>query len=195
MAEEVEEEMMALEAIFYDSFSKIDDRRFRLRIDPNPGNDDSSDPEGPTPLFLEILLPDAYPQVIPQFDVNNLNNMNYSEAAKQAILEGLHSQASNQTGENMCYNLAEWLKENLPEFFILKNVAADHDIENLDALSQPDATNVASSKKDAKEKMSKSQKRRYFDRFGAGGEKPRGWNWVSIISHLSQVPQHGPPSG
>merc|ERR1711915_597046 len=163
MAEEVEEEMMALEAIFYDSFSKIDDRRFRLRIDPNSGNDDTSDPGGPPALFLEILLPDGYPQVIPEFDISNLNNMNYSEAAKRAILEGLHSQ--------------------------------DHGSENMDALSQPDARSVESSKKDAKEKLSKSQKRRYFDRFGAGGEKPRGWNWVSIISHLSQVPQHGPPSG
>jgi len=111
MAEEVEEEMMALEAIFYDSFSKIDDRRFRLRIDPNPGNDDSSDPEGPTPLFLEILLPDGYPQVIPQFDVNNLNNMNYSEAAKQAILEGLHSQAGSVIHPSVCINVFNFFKK------------------------------------------------------------------------------------
>ena len=92
---------MALEAIFYDSFSKLDDRRFRLRIDPNSGNDDSTEPEGPPPLFVEILLPDGYPQVIPEFDINNLNNMKYSEAVKQGILEGLHPQALNQTRENV----------------------------------------------------------------------------------------------
>ena len=44
----------------------------------------------------------------------------------------------------MCYNLAEWLKENLPEFFPLKNLAANHDSENVDVLGQPDAKNVAS---------------------------------------------------
>eukprot|EP01018_Ginkgo_biloba_P025408 Gb_12118 [translate_table: standard] len=197
MGEEVEEEMMALEAIFYDSFFKIDNNRFRLRIDPNLDNDDNNDPEGPPPLFLEILLPDGYPQIIPEFDIGNLNNIKYSDPAKKAILEGLHDQASNQVGENMCYNLAEWLKEKLPEFFSLKNVAAsmDDDVDALGVSTQPDTRNIESSKKEVKEKMTKSQKRRFFDRFGAGGEKPRGWNWVSIISHLSQVPQHGQSSG
>ncbi|KAH9312938.1 hypothetical protein KI387_027973, partial [Taxus chinensis] len=179
MSEEVEEEMMALESIFYDSFSKIDDRSFRLRIDP-----DQNDAEAPPPLFLEISLPDGYPKDIPQFDLNNLNNNKYSETAKKAILEGLHDQASSQEGENMCYNLAEWLKDKLPEFFSLKHIAAvtDHDNDNMDASNEANTKDLASTKKDAKEKMTKSQKRRYFDRFGAS-EKPRGWDWVSIISH------------
>uniref|UniRef100_A0A0D6R961 RWD domain-containing protein n=1 Tax=Araucaria cunninghamii TaxID=56994 RepID=A0A0D6R961_ARACU len=194
MAEEVEEEMMALESIFYDSFSKINDHSFRLRIDPDP---EVNKDEGPPPLFLEISLPDGYPQAIPQFDLSNLNNTNYSEPAKKAILQGLHDQASSQTGENMCYNLAEWLKDKLPEFFALKNVPAfmAHVGSSEDVSNQPNTKNSASAKKDEKDKMTKAQKRRYFDRFGAGGDKPRGWDWVSIVSHLSQVPGHGESSG
>lgn len=42
-------------------------------------------------------------------------------------------------------------------------------------------------KKDAssKDKMTKAQKRRHFDKYGAGAEKPRGWDWVPILSHVS----------
>lgn len=37
--------------------------------------------------------------------------------------------------------------------------------------------------------LTKAQKRRYHDRVrAADGSRPRGWNWVDIISHLSKVP-------
>lgn len=36
--------------------------------------------------------------------------------------------------------------------------------------------------------LTKAQKRRHFDKFGAAEEKPRGWNWVDILSHLSKGP-------
>ena len=36
-----------------------------------------------------------------------------------------------------------------------------------------------------KDKMTKAQKRRHFDKYGAGAEKPRGWDWVPILSHVS----------
>lgn len=37
-----------------------------------------------------------------------------------------------------------------------------------------------------KEKLTKAQKRRQWDQAATGGEKPRGWNWVDIVKHLSQ---------
>jgi hypothetical protein len=47
---------------------------------------------------------------------------------------------------------------------------------------------VGGGKKDAsgKDKMTKAQKRRHFDKYGAGSEKPRGWDWVPILSHVSR---------
>jgi hypothetical protein len=36
-----------------------------------------------------------------------------------------------------------------------------------------------------KNELTKAQKRRFYDKFGANAEKPRGWDWVQIISHVS----------
>ena len=45
----------------------------------------------------------------------------------------------------------------------------------------------------SKSQMTKSQKRRMWDRVEQGtcGERERGWDWVDIIKHLCQG---GPPS-
>nr|KAG5690194.1 hypothetical protein BaRGS_016585 [Batillaria attramentaria] len=43
-------------------------------------------------------------------------------------------------------------------------------------------------KKEKKEQLSKQQKRRMLDKFGANAEeRPRGWNWVDVVKHLSQT--------
>ena len=38
-----------------------------------------------------------------------------------------------------------------------------------------------------KEHLTKAQKRRMFDRMTDKGEMPRGWDWVDIVKHLSQM--------
>lgn len=43
------------------------------------------------------------------------------------------------------------------------------------------------SKKTKKEQLTKSQKRRQWNRTDGKGEKPRGWDWVDIVKHLSQT--------
>ena len=37
--------------------------------------------------------------------------------------------------------------------------------------------------------MTKGQKRRFYDKFGNidVDEKPRGWNWVDVMKHLSKT--------
>ena len=46
----------------------------------------------------------------------------------------------------------------------------------------------ASKKKEKKEQLTKHQKRRLYEKMGnATGEKPRGWNWVDVVKHLSQT--------
>lgn len=46
---------------------------------------------------------------------------------------------------------------------------------------------VPSKKVVKKEHLTKAQKRRQWDKVDARGEKPRGWNWVDIVKHLSQT--------
>jgi len=185
MEEVIEEELTALEAIYYDSYSKISDSSFRVRIDPDVEEEDGSD--APPAFFLEFLLPQGYPDVIPKFDLSNINNSKYPEAVKAAILEGLQAQAEEQKGESMCYNLVEWLKEKLPHFYRLKPIVVAQESDNSDSEHQQ---HLGGGKKDAsgKDKLTKAQKRRHFDKYGAGTEKPRGWDWVPILSHLGQVP-------
>lgn len=43
------------------------------------------------------------------------------------------------------------------------------------------------SKKERKPQLTKAQKRRQWNRTDGKGEKPRGWNWVDIVKHLSQT--------
>ncbi|KAH7302197.1 hypothetical protein KP509_23G060400 [Ceratopteris richardii] len=190
--DEVEEEAMALESIFYDSFTKIDSNRFRVRIDPQHEEDSSGhSSQDVPPFFVEMFLPPSYPQAIPVFDVSNINNNAYTDFAKKAIVLGLQNEASSLIGESMCYAILEWLRDKLPEFYSMKPISTDEDSKGLDSGHPCHDKELNTVKKDVKEKMSKAQKRRYFDKFGAAAEKPRGWDWVSIISHLSQVPQHG----
>lgn len=42
-------------------------------------------------------------------------------------------------------------------------------------------------KSEKKEQLTKAQKRRQWDQAAAGGEKPRGWDWIDIVKHLSQI--------
>lgn len=97
MEEVIEEEMTALEAIFYDCYSKISDNSFRVRIDP----DVQEGEDAPPAFFLEFLLPEGYPDVIPKFDLSNINNSKYPEAVKAAILEGLQAQVHDIIFLNM----------------------------------------------------------------------------------------------
>lgn len=49
-------------------------------------------------------------------------------------------------------------------------------------------TEVNSKKKEKKEHLTKAQKRKLYNRFGnQQTEKPRGWDWVDVIKHLSQT--------
>lgn len=91
----------------------------------------------------------------------------------------------------MTYTLFECVKEHL-----LDDLKELWDNEKLEEVSegvktiqldqaQSDAANAASGTK--KEQLTKSQKRRMWDKADSKGHRPRGWNWVDIIRHLSQT--------
>lgn len=42
-------------------------------------------------------------------------------------------------------------------------------------------------KKPKKEHLTKAQKRRQWNKADGKGERPRGWDWVDIVKHLSQT--------
>jgi hypothetical protein len=50
-----------------------------------------------------------------------------------------------------------------------------------------DSTYTTAGPKFKKEHMTKNQKKKNWDRVDATGEKPRGYDWVCVIKHLSQT--------
>lgn len=55
-----------------------------------------------------------------------------------------------------------------------------------DTESSQGGMSAAGKKQPKKEAMSKSQKRKQWDRLDKG-ERPRGHDWVDVIKHLSQT--------
>lgn len=177
----LDEECFALESIFEDKFTRLHADRIRLVISPE-GTEDN--PAGSVPLYLEFLVPPEYPEVVPQPDLANLNNAPYAPAVKEQAKAQLLAEAEAQLGECMLYNLAEWAREQIPHWLE----------QSIVERSMPAAAPVAESQGAVKEEsqfkgMSKAQKRRHFDKYGAADEKPRGWDWVDIVSHLSKGPK------
>lgn len=101
----------------------------------------------------------------------------------------------------MTYTLFECLKDRLAEVMEGQPQPGSGDEESADGSesdddddddsdsSDADIGNLSiagSSKAPKKEKLTKAQKRRQWDQAMTGGERPRGWNWVDIVKHLSQ---------
>lgn len=176
----VDEECLALESIFEDRFTRLQPDRVRLVILPE-GAEDS--PAGIVPLYLEFVIPASYPEVVPRPDLANLNNAPYAPAVKMQATAQLVAEAETQLGECMLYNLAEWAKEQIPHWLEQSIVE-----RSMPAVA-PAAEQTAVKEESQFKGMSKAQKRRHFDKYGAAEEKPRGWDWVDILSHLSKGPK------
>lgn len=146
----------------------------------------------------------SYPEIVPEFDLSNHNNAAFTPSAREMIISGLKEEANAQMGEQMVYNLVEWLRENLPKFVegCLRETVSyvdltriglakrstspvfDHHILGLSRLnhvvqmlqgpghtgnaSQPTEVEHEGSKEGKKEKMTKAQKRRHYDRCVGG---------------------------
>lgn len=95
----------------------------------------------------------------------------------------------------MTYTLFECLKEQLTELLIeleeeqkaAKIAAVTDYVKTIQLAPAVIKTADAQGVPVKKEQMTKSQKRRNWERLDNKGQKPRGWNWVDIIRHLSQT--------
>lgn len=90
----------------------------------------------------------------------------------------------------MTFSLFECLKDKLDDILadltedsLNKNVAlATESVADLDI-----GATDAGGKAPKKEQLTKAQKRRMWDKTDHTGTKPRGWDWVDIVKHLSQT--------
>ncbi|XP_045172136.1 RWD domain-containing protein 4-like [Mercenaria mercenaria] len=179
--EEQDEELEVLQSIYEgdDNFKVTGDSTFQYKY----GEHNSY-----KSLVVEISWGDDYPEAPPTVNVDTFYNKHIVANVKSKILGGLKEQVEDLLGTAMTYTLFEWVKENYDDLVAdqpdapIANTRSDAD------LSQTDMTEETLKKKEKKEQLTKHQKRRLYEKMGnATGEKPRGWNWVDIVKHLSQT--------
>jgi len=141
-------------------------------------------------VLIEVKWSPEYPEVVPTFSLGAFYNNHLSSAAKTALLNALNGEAENNVGSQQTFTVIEWAKENYDA------VLAPHLVEDSNIPSRLEAMNLAEKddrdetgkvKVVKKEQLTKSQKRREWDRVDNKGERPRGYDWVDVVKHLSQT--------
>ena len=129
-------------------------------------------------FLLEFVWPPEYPHSPPEINLNAFYNKKLLPEVKQHILDALNEQAQSMIGEAMTFSLIDFAKENESELLAAQPETIAKPMEKVEPVAK---------KKEKKEQLTKAQKRRLADRFGASDERPRGWDWVDVIKHLSQT--------
>nr|AON96601.1 RWD domain-containing protein 4 [Bicyclus anynana] len=176
-AEQQADEIEVLKSIYEgdDNFKQVDATTYQYKYI-----------DGEKSFILEITWGPTYPTEKPGFNLEIFYNQNLLPSVKEKILSILNTEADQWVGCAMTYTLFECLKEKVSE--ILAEQTEETIVARIEKIAVTEQTE--SKKPEKKEQLSKSQKRRAWDRaeVGRAGEKPRGWDWVDIVKHLSQAP-------
>lgn len=110
---------------------------------------------------------------------------NVKSNIKNIVLE----EAQQWIGCGMTFSLFECLKDKIED--ILVDVS-EETIKNIDVATENLADMELDDKQGGgkavrKEQLTKAQKRRMWEKTDHTGAKPRGWDWVDIVKHLSQT--------
>ncbi|XP_034472378.1 RWD domain-containing protein 4 [Drosophila innubila] len=181
--EQQTDEREALQSIYEgdDNFKEIDLTTYQYKY----GEEDNY-----KSFLVELKWGENYPDEAPTINMNTFYNRNLLPAVKEEIQTALTTEASQWLGCGMTYTLFECLKDNLeqltagqPETAPTMAVVDD----GVGALKISDVDADAKRKEPKKEQLTKSQKRRQWERTDHKGERARGWDWVDIVKHLSQT--------
>ncbi|XP_053772430.1 RWD domain-containing protein 4 [Desmodus rotundus] len=177
--EDQEMELEALRSIYEgdESFRELSPVSFQYRIGEN------GDPKA---FLIEISWTDTYPQTPPIISMNAFFNNTISSAVKQSIVAKLQEAVEVNLGTAMTYTLFEYAKDHREQFMEHHRpaTAAPTSISSIISVDTPN-TAPSSKKKDKREQLSKAQKRKLADKTDHKGERPRGWNWVDVVKHVS----------
>lgn len=181
--EELQQEEIEVLKSIYDGdecFKMVNDVTFQYKI----CNIDDSHKS----FLLEIIWVAAYPNEKPKFNMDTFYNKHIVKEVKDGIMEILSKQAEENVGCAMTYTLFEWAKENQATLMANQPDSINSITEVITSIEKTQITNQTSSvTKEKKVQMTKAQKRKMFDRLDAKGERPRGWDWVDVVKHLSQT--------
>ncbi|XP_077790353.1 RWD domain-containing protein 4 isoform X1 [Podarcis muralis] len=171
--EDQEMELEALRSIYEgdECFRELSPISFQYRIGEN------GDPKA---FLIEISWPETYPQTAPVISMDAFFNNSIASTIKQGILNKLMEEVEVNLGTSMTYTIFEYAKDNKELFMENQPINIATALNNCISTGHPDAAQT-SKKKEKKEQLTKTQKRKLADKTDHKGELPRGWNWVDVI--------------
>ncbi len=141
-------------------------------------------------FILELFWSSEYPECVADVSLDTFYNKHLKAEVKEEILEAVKQEAEQYLGMSMTYTLFEYVKENLDKLLEKQPEAVDIPKDELSEAVESNLTIREEKGKSPvkKEQLTKAQKRRMWDKGGIAGEdRPRGWDWVDVIKHLSQT--------
>lgn len=140
-------------------------------------------------FLLEISWGETYPTERPTINMNTFYNKHIVQDVKDNILKHVENEADQWLGSAMTYTLFQSVQENYADLVAAQpdSVTEIESQTNKIKISNENQQVEESTKKPKKEQLTKAQKRRQWNKADGKGERPRGWNWVDIVKHLSQT--------
>lgn len=146
--------------------------------------------ESPKSFLLEISWGASYPAEKPFINMDTFYNKHIVQDVKERVVSQVNVEVQQYLGTAMTYTLFEFVKEKMEELLAGQPQSCVSDVtDNVDRMTVSGTQELESvSKKSVKkEHLSKAQKRKQWDRVDGKGDKPRGWDWVDVVKHLSQT--------
>nr|ACO11279.1 RWD domain-containing protein 4A [Caligus rogercresseyi] len=176
------EEREVLKSIYEgdDQFSVLSDTQFQYKY----GEDASR-----RSFVLQLGWPSEYPNEAPTISMDAFYNAHICPQVVQGVRDSLQGEIEQFLGMSMTYSLFEHVKENYETLIALQPEEEETTGPNEEEMASLSISGNDERKETGKkEKLTKAQKRRMWNRGGLNeSERPRGWDWVDIIRHLSQT--------
>lgn len=141
-------------------------------------------------FLLEISWGTTYPSERPIINMNTFYNKHIVQEVKDKVVQHVEAEIDQWLGSAMTYTLFQSVQEHYTELVLAQPdsvVDLNSRTNQLKITDEHQQQLEETTKKPKKEHLTKAQKRRQWNKADGKGEKPRGWNWVDIVKHLSQT--------
>ncbi|XP_076674262.1 RWD domain-containing protein 4 [Andrena cerasifolii] len=140
-------------------------------------------------FLLEIIWGSTYPSERPTINMNTFYNKHIVQDVKDKVTKHVEAEADQWLGSAMTYTLFQSVQEYYAEL-VSSQPESVVDLNTPTSqlkLTEENQQSVGTTKKPKKEHLSKAQKHRQWNKADGKGQRPRGWDWVDIVKHLSQT--------
>ena len=141
-------------------------------------------------FMIQVAWPKDYPDNEPAIvDLDVFYNSHITQEERDEIVSLIRAQYSDWEGMAMTFSIISHISDNINDFrTLIKNERIEKREEKMNkSETVPQNQERRKDDKGTMKNMSKAQKRKFYDKYGNIEEKPRGWDWVDVIKHLSKT--------